>query len=384
MTTAADSETTRPPFRLVDPHDLELEHPNWHNPRTITGMSNDSIRELADDIKARGMRARPTVLQVKNGDGKIHNLVLDGQRRTLASRLAFGKGYEIEVEDYSTEAVELNQETATKIMLHVLKDVSTRSNLGSYEQLAVAVALRDQGVKPPRIAAAIGRDASWVTRFLAAHEKADAKLLSDWRAGAITDEQFKDLAALPPKKQAVLLEKTEELRKQGAKGKAEARTLVKDAKEDQKRRTEIKNLAKAVTKTEKPDKKPDKKKAQPALDPKILTEPPKPAAKPPMTSRVMLEEIVAMATKKAPLHEYVKGVMDGVRHALGLVDPAEFATPWHTYLARLPGTRSKALRAPQKKKPRVQASKPKRSKATATQKRPSKKAKKVKAKKTRR
>lgn len=383
MTTAADSETTRPPFRLVDPHTLELEHPNWHNPRTITGMSEADLRELADDIKARGMRVRPTVLQVKNGDGKIHNLVLDGQRRTLASRLVWPKGYEIEVEDYSSAPVDLTQETATKIMLHVLKDVSTRSNLGSYEQLAVAVALRDQGIKPPRIAAAIGRDASWVTRFLAAFETADAKLLSDWRAGAITDEQFKDLAALPAKKQAVLLERTEELRGQGSKGKAEARNLVKEAKEDHKRRTELKNLAKAVTKTEKPGKV-DKKKTQPALDPKILTEPPKPAAKPPMTSRVMLEEIVAMATKKAPLHEYVKGVMDGVRHALGLVDPAEFATPWHTYLARLPGTRSKALRAPQKKKPRVQVSKPKRSKATATQKRPSKKAKKAKAKKTRR
>jgi hypothetical protein len=384
MTTAADTEeTTRPPFRLVDPHELELEHPNWHNPRTITGMSNDSIRELADDIRARGMRQRPTVLQVKNGDGKIHNLVLDGQRRTLASRLAFGKGHEIEVEDYSTEPVELNQETATKIMLHVLKDVSTRSNLGSYEQLAVAVALRDQGVKPPRIAAAIGRDASWVTRFLGAHEKADAKLLSDWRAGAITDEQFKDLAALPPKKQAALLEKTEELRGQGAKGKAEARNMVKEAKEDHKRRTELKHLAKEVQKESKAEK--PAKKTQPALDPKILTAPPKPAAKPPMTSRVMLEEIVAMAGKKAPLHEYVKGVMHGVSHALGLIDPSEFATPWHTYLSRLPGTRSAALRAPQKKKARrVQASKPKRLKAKATQKRASKSAKKVKVKKVRR
>jgi hypothetical protein len=346
MTTAADTETQRPAFRLVDPHELELEHPNWHNPRTITGMSKEDIGELAADIKTRGMRVRPLVLQIKNGDGKIHNLVIDGQRRTLAGRIAWPKGYEIEVEDYTQDPVDLTQETATKIMLHILRDVTTRSGLGSYEQSSVAVQLKDQGVSVAKIAAAIGRDASWVSRFLAAREKASGKVLDDWRAGVITDEQFKDLAALPAAKQAVMLEKTEELRSQGGKGKAEARAIVKEAKADHQRRTDLKQLARDAKETKR-GAPPDRvtKKSQPALDPKILTAPPKPAGKPAMTSRVMLEEIVAMADKKPPLHDYMKGLMDGVRHALGLRSPADFATPWHTYLSRLPGTRSPALRA---------------------------------------
>lgn len=311
--------------RLVNPRDLELDHQFWKNPRTTTGLDKSSRKQFAVEVATRGVFVPVLVQRVYNGDGQIHDLVLDGQRRTLGA-IAAGLE-EIPVIDLSPTPIHLDDVTSTKLMMDVLAAGHHRKGLSTYEESEVAVNLRKQGIEMAAIGKAIGRDASWVSRFLKARGAADDKLLASWRSAKITDEQFKDLASVEPEKQKEALADAVELRGKGRAGKAEARARTKEAK------------ASAKPAKAKKSKKDGRVVKGPQLNLPVVT---KGTAKP--TSRVMLEEILAMAEKKAPQHDYVKGLMDGVRHALGMLEPSGFAASWRAYLARLPSGPGKAAK----------------------------------------
>jgi hypothetical protein len=325
-------------FRYVKLADLIVDHTNWQNPRTITGLDDSEIAELGADIKARGIQVALNVQKITTKGGGVSNLVLDGQRRFLAASEFLPKDADIPVVDRSIEPIELTPEAADQLMLDVLAIGTKREGLSSYELSEVAERLRKRGRTLGEIGRAIGRDESWVSKILKARSTATTKLMHKWRKGEVTDEQFKDLAAVKdPEKQSEATKEVVKLRESG--DQAEARVRAKEIAETAKRETKTNGHATnghssvpkvAVTGDQVPMFEDRSKPAKPA--------PAKPEAKK-MTSRAVLEDLLGLADKRPATHDYVKGVMDGVRFALGEIGPEEFSKAWKIYLARVDGKR---------------------------------------------
>jgi hypothetical protein len=72
--------------------------------------------------------------------------------------------------------------------------------------------------------------------------------------------------------------------------------------------------------------------------PKATPTPPPAKPKKPMTARIALEGVLELADKRAPTHDYVKGIMDGIAFALGDKGPSDWGKAWRVYLARVEGS----------------------------------------------
>jgi ParB-like chromosome segregation protein Spo0J len=314
---------------------LHLEHPRWLNPRTFTGLDDKSLAEFGKEIKERGLLDPPKVQKVSfNGD--IINLVIDGQRRVRAAMDVMPKSTKIEVVDRTEKPIELTWEESDEILLEVLAMASYREGLSSFELSEVAERMRNRDRKIVEIAKAVDRDESWVSKILKARATASPKLMLSWRKGQVTDEQFKELAAVKdPDRQAEVTKEVVDTRAKG--DNAEARQRVKELTEQFKQ-----DEAKAKKADAKP--KTNGHKLVPAdggHQAEMWAPPPPVVKKNPTTPRHVLEEMVALADKRAPTHDWVKGMMSGVRYALGEIDADEFPKPWRDYLARLGGTGKK-------------------------------------------
>ncbi len=349
--------------RLVPLKDLKLTHPLWVNPRSKTGLDKESIAALAADIKVRGIIDRPTVQRIQDGNGWVE-LVLDGQRRILALRESGAPGDgEIEVVDHLDGVIALDQKAANELLINIMAKGHFREGLSSFEQVENADRLREAGATVVAIGKAIGRDASWVSRMLAAKAAAAPALLASWKSDEITTEQFKDLAgAVERGDQPKVVAKIIELRQSDDPlAKSGAREIVKELA--QRKRTEIDDakaakLAEKTAKTEAAAKEREearaakeraKLEAKAKKEGKTLPPPPKkekaaPAAKPTkpakpsVASRAMLEELVALGNKRAVIGDYMLGLMDGAKYALGILDPSKFRKPWKVFLQKIDGT----------------------------------------------
>lgn len=312
--------------RSVRYGDLVLEYGAWKNPRLFTGLDEASITELSGDIKHRGLLDGILIQRVRNGsDSTWIELVIDGQRRLKALPGAgYGKDAMIPVIDFTDEILpEMNEEAAIKLLDDMAAKGAHREGLSSYEQAANAARMKAAGRSNQAIGRAIRRDASWVSRMLTARDSASPKLMASWKAGEVTDEQFKDLATVKETRdQNKALEETKALRDEG--DRSEARHKAK----------EIAANAREASKPSKPEKK-----AEPSA--------PKPERKAP--GRVLLEELVSIGEKRKPNHDYVKGLMDGARYALGDLSPEEFSSPWRKYIARIEGSGKPARKTKPKK-----------------------------------
>jgi ParB-like chromosome segregation protein Spo0J len=337
-------------YREVTLASLHLEHPRWLNPRTFTGLDDDSLHEFGKELKERGVLDPPTVQKVTFG-GQVIDLVIDGQRRVRAALGALPKSTKIHVVDRTEKPIELTWDESDEIMLEVLSMASHREGLSSYELSEVAERMRIRERKLSEIAKAVGRDESWVSKILKARATASPKLMLAWRKGQVTDEQFKELALVKdPAKQAEVTKEVAATRETG--DKAEARIRVKELaeqyKQDEKKLSKTKTNGHAVVVTP----------ANGGHQAEMWSPPPPVVAKKATVPRHVLEELVALADKRAPTHDYVKGLMDGVRYALGEIDADEFGKPWRAYLERVGGsgkapkkvTKKKASKAKSKKR----------------------------------
>ena len=394
--------------RFVTLGNLHTEHHNWKNPRTVTGLDDKAIAALAADIKevrdqsedpkkASGFLSPITVVQVKQPTGDVVDLSVDGQRRVLAAEyLKLPKTTLIEVVDLTgwNEPVDLTPDKADELTSVVMR-MFNREGLSSFEVSEIAQGMRNRGKQLAEIAAKIHRSESWVSRILKARSAASPKLMLAWQKGEITDEQFKDLAAQrDTEAQAKNTDEVIEARKSG--NQAEARTKAKEVVETAKQKRarekaeaeakakadrEAKAKAKADAKAAKSAAK--SKGAAPAAKQMVLNgtsttdihnqererlkglaekhnaQQAKPA-KATATPRAILEETVSMADKRPPTHDLVKGIVLGVRYALGITDPSEFPKQWGAWVARVGGTSAG------KKEPTKVAAKAKVAKAKAS------------------
>jgi len=368
-------------LRQVNLGDLVLEHEFWTNPRSITGLGEAELEELAGDIKHRGIQDPPKVQKIKNGGSGHVELVVDGQRRLLAAaRAGFKKSTPIEVIDHSPDVIELNEVLASKLLMDVLAAGNHRSGLSSFEQSENAERLRKSGAKLSDIARSLRRSETWVSRFLKARSSATPALLKEWSTGKITDEMFKDLAEVKADKQTDVLAEVKETRKTGDQdAKGNARAKVKEIAESAKH---AKKVQKADAKAEKMTKKGEQltgglatfsknveKATETKPEPKKITVP----------SRAVFDDFAHMAKRKPATHDYVKGIMDCARFAIGEIGSESFAKPWATYIARLEGRPTKVAKAPKVKKlKKVKAAKVKATRAPKAPKAKPKKATKKK------
>lgn len=334
--TAVSVPVTSRPAKLSS---LWLEHQHWTNPRTKSGLEDEKLAELGASIKANGVQEFPKVQKILTDAGVI-DLVIDGQRRVKAASAALGKNAEIQVIDVSPDPIKLTPEVADDLLLKALLTVVDRKGLSSYELLEVASRMQARGKTGAYIAAAIGKSPTWVSRMLKAKSTASPKLMLRWRKDEITDEQFKDLAEIKDEEKQV--EATKEVidaRKSGdkAEGRVRAKELAAGAKADKAKDAKVVN---GHNKDAKPPvvKGPqldllDKEKADKAAEEK--SEAKKLAPKPP--SRHAIDDLLAMADKRPPLHDLVKGIMLGVKYATGLIEPDAFGKPWMQYVSRVEG-----------------------------------------------
>jgi len=358
--------------RWVRMGSLVLDHKHWQNPRTATGLDEASIAELASSIGAEtvvdargvwaGIQEPLEVIRVQN-NGDICNLVIAGQRRLTAARSLpqFNAFVLVPVWDLEPDPVTLTPELASKYLLSELLVAATRSPLSSYELSEAAQRLRscrDPDTFPPkeytlaRIGQAIGRSEGWVSKILAARDRASPTLLASWRRGDVTDEQFKDLSSdRDLESQRASTERAVAARKGG--DKAGARTLAKEQKE----------LAIQKSPSGKSNPAPDPKGGKTAtaaekgkdtpVKPTIRATPPESAPeikrRPP--SFAVVEDLLATALKRPPTHDLVKGIIFGVRWTSGLIDAANLPRQWQAYMQHLAGGAAAKPSPPTQSKP---------------------------------
>lgn len=322
-----------PPTRWARLSELCLEYKFWMNPRSQTGLDDEKIGALAASI-LRGTKSEESgvfagiedpleVVQINTSAGVV-NLITDGQRRYLATKFAkLGDDTWVPVVDLEPEPVKWTADLAAKYLARALDKVGTREGLSSFELSESAERLRsstdpDTGkdFTLDAVAATVGRSASWVSKILAARERATDVLLHSWRKGELTDEQFKDLAAVDRRAQKKAASDVVEARKSG--DVTGARTVAKEKK------------ALAAAKEKAKDPAPEPKKAKKGEQAALNLPPPKKS--PPFA---VVEDMLETAVAHPPTHDYVRGMMDALKWDRGLMDAANFAKPWHTYLTHV-------------------------------------------------
>lgn len=332
---------------------FKLEHEFFANPRTDTGL--DDLRPLEADIEARGIVTDLLVvpaLDANAPEGWIP-VVFDGQRRVMAGRNVLKSNAEIGVKYIGPDGpmedptpIDLTWEVSDKILLHILAVGVQREGLSSYELSTVAERLKNRSQTLDTIAAAIGRSESWVSRMLTARGKASPETLKQWRTGKLTDEQFKDVARIgTPEDQKEALDDAKtaaSTAKNPRQAKAEARAKIKE------RATKVKDTEKKA----KSDKKAAKAEAKkPAKQQQSMFEEPKkddePKFKRPTNGE--LAALLELADARPPTHDYVKGIIEGVRYAQGQSAPEVFARPYGTWIARVGGSSVTSKAKPAKK-----------------------------------
>ncbi len=332
----AFGQTRWVPFR-----DLRLEYKHWVNPRTTTGLDDASIAVLGNSIRSgttsdesgvyAGVKQAMKVVQIA-ANGSIDLLVVDGQRRYLGVKAAgLPDDVMVPVVDLEPTPVDWTPAVATTYLLQALEEVGTRSGLSGFELSDNALRLRaqtDPATKKPYtiavIAGVIGRSESWVSKILSARENASPALLLQWQKGEISEEMFKDLAALPKVDQRKKLAQVQELAKDD---KGAARAAVKEAKEIVRQKAAD---AKAAAKPEKESTKAAKSKPvvrgpQQEIPATVKKSPPK----------TVIEDMLGLRTAHPPTNDYVKGVMDGIRWATGDIDASGFAKAWRDCMDRI-------------------------------------------------
>lgn len=329
---------------LVRYGDLRIQHGCWTNPRRVTGLSDAKLAELAASIKegtvthedgeVAGVREPLHALKVRaaNRDGFIV-LVIKGQRRYLATGIALaGKGLEnarVPVIYREPEIVDLTPAVAATYALEELDDVETREGLSSYEILEVLAQL--DGQKNPdgkpytmaELGAKAHRSPSWVSKMLGAYRSATPKLLAQWRKGEISDEQFRDVgSSAKGEKQEAVVEKIIEAKATGGAG--AARQIAKEVKAKAQQ-------AKADTKKAKAAKEPKKQPKLAKGEQASIAIPPPLAPIP----RHIIDTVVNTSIKHPPTHDYVKGVLDGLKMAIGTIDISDLGKPWSAWAERV-------------------------------------------------
>lgn len=312
---------------------------SFSNPRVHSGLGVAEIKELAEDLEERG-QLTPFLVRPVIVEGKTILVVTDGQRRYRAREhlKKNGKLANDEVPVRETHAPEeFTPEIAAAMLDDALAVGSKREALSSYELVHAAVQLRAADKTNEQIGKTIGRSGSWVSRFLAAYTSAAPEVVTKWRSGQITDEQFKDVAKTPKAQQTELLTQVIELRETGD------RSAVAEARHTAKLAAPAPALREAKSSNGANGTKGDiKATTVPPVkakgDAKATTAAPPKPAKP---SPARLAEFVELRRQQPSREPYIRGLHDMAAFAMGEIGEDSFAPIYRAYVKALERTASK-------------------------------------------
>lgn len=370
---ALEDSVVQPPLpgRYARLADLRIEYRLWVNPRSITGLDEAKIAELGASIRERtvydgndgrvvvGVTDPLQVVRIRNAKGGEDILIIDGQRRYLAAASVFRPpGDElVPVVDLEPDPVEWTQELSDRYFAQALHGVGTREGLSAYELSDAALRLRES--KDPetkksytmaRIAGILNRSESWVSKILTARGAASDKLLTSWRRGEITEEQFRDLAAVKDKtKQSAKIDDVTSAGGERGASRAVAkqeRLIARQAEKAEKPATASKALQ-----TETKGKKTTVVRGPQAPLPLEPDKPQPSAKKPRPMPMAVIDDVLSTANKYPPTHDMVRGIVLGIRVAAGLMDAADLPKPWQAYLGIVAAAQSRGRKPNAKPQP---------------------------------
>ncbi len=169
---------------------LKLDTEGFENPRTHSGLEKSSIRELANDIEARGLLYPLLVWQNEN-------VILGGQRRYKAIELLIEEGKAGDLE-HEIPVLLYDADTIIEAQAVALADGLHRKQLSSYE---IAQALAEMSGSQTEIAEQIGKSIAYVSRALKTWNTAGPTLMAAWRDEKIAYVTVKEIAKLSIDKQ---------------------------------------------------------------------------------------------------------------------------------------------------------------------------------------
>lgn len=341
------------PTRFVPLHKLALDAPNWQNPRQFTALDRLGLQRFGERLVADGVKT-PLRVQRVIVHGDIVNLVTDGQRRKKGLDLVADPEMLVPVVDVIGEdELELTEAVADLLIDDALATMD-REDISSYELVEVGAHLRARGKTNEQIGARLRRSPTWVSKMLGAWKTATDALKAKFRKGEVTDEMFKDLAAVTdPVAQGNAIQRVAEARDVG--DKTEARMRAKEVKEAAKPTGGLKPTAgEAKIGAAAPFKAP-------TVQEDMFKPAPPPEPKEKLVNRAVVEDLFATIGKRTPSHDYVRGIQDALAFVMGRITPDDFRRPWAQFVARLDGapvakkakakpTRAKAPKAKDKAK----------------------------------
>lgn len=174
---------------------LVLETLEFENPRLDSGLDDESITLLAQEINHRGLLYPLLVWPY----GSFY-VVIGGQRRLKAVRYLVTTGdlspdQEIAVSILTSKTIEEARETALADNIH-------REQLSGYEIARVLSSMEGTGEE---IAAKVGLSYSHVSKLLATWRSSSDELKEEWRTGKLTNNEALRLSSLPPTTQVTAL-----------------------------------------------------------------------------------------------------------------------------------------------------------------------------------
>lgn len=231
------------------------EEVGFENPREK--FDANDLKQLAADIDARGLLYPLQVWETEK-DGLPLVIVVDGERRKRA--------IEILLEEKPKHPLSkgiptrpIRAKTLKEAKYTALAGNIQRSELPSFDLAQEISRLKLMGDSQKTIAEALHKSDSWVSRKLTTYEKAGEVLRAVWKKGVLPDDTVEDLAVLDVDEQAAAVERVLKERTNGRAGKGAARKKVKKRASRVERATskELQTLISVVNRDKKAAKSSD-------------------------------------------------------------------------------------------------------------------------------
>lgn len=315
-------------------HTLVTKVGNLSNVRTVTGLDDASIDDLANQIAAAKRIEVPLIVQRVEYAGKVYDFLWDGQRRHLAlehllAKKKIDKDFLVPVIDRTPEPVDAEDPGfVSEVITSQLRIALDREGLSTYELCAAGAQLLAAKRKQAEVAKTLGKSETWVSRMMAAWKTSTDDLKTALRENRITDEQFKDLATVKePERQVEATKEFVELREKNDRtSRGEAAALSKVIAEQERAKAKPAKAPAKATKAKKPAKE---SKAAPAAK----------AKEPPTRHRPSHAEISSIAKlrteRSGAKHAYVRGIVDLAAVMTGEITMDELKGPWKAYVKAL-------------------------------------------------
>lgn len=286
---------------------LLINYKEYINPRTHTGLDKQSIHELADDIKRRGLEDPIVVVPVQDGDETVY-VIRRGQRRLRAVTLLQWKEVDVVLEPVMTYSPKAMFDLAEGSLAADARG----ARITTAEEVAAAQLMLQGGRSQADVGRALNRSKAWMSTMIGAARAATPEVMEAWTKGKIPDEQFKDLASVRKEKQVDALADVITLREKGD-------------------RSQARQAAKKVAGRTEPKKAVSSGNASP--------------------SKRAIEEYAKLrrVPVKGPRHPYVRGMLDMAALAIGELSEDRLEGEWRRFLTLIASS-SKQLKRPRRER----------------------------------